>query len=93
MTIHRSDPQLCPSCGHTLDASRVITGGKDEPPQPLDFTICLKCLAPLRFDANLKLHIITIEALMEGLTLEEAESIFRFIHQARKMRFKDDTRQ
>jgi hypothetical protein len=46
MTITRTPPRFCPVCFNILDS---ITGLETEnPPEPGDFSICLKCGAVLR---------------------------------------------
>lgn len=52
MTETRLFPTLCPHCGHLLDAA---TGFEDDAkPSPGDFSLCINCIEPLRFDDNLR---------------------------------------
>lgn len=50
--------QKCPACGANLNAH---TGPSGMAPQPGDFSVCLDCASPLRFDDHLKLHSIDLE--------------------------------
>lgn len=52
MTETRLFPTLCPHCGHLLDAATGLEAGTK--PSPGDFSICLSCIEPLRFNDDLR---------------------------------------
>lgn len=56
-------PQLCPSCGYTLDGHTNTSGSGG--PGPGDFTICLACAAIMRYDEGMKVYAITLEEVPE----------------------------
>lgn len=69
----------CPKCGATIDAAGVAAGADTgAPPEPGDFTVCVECLAVLRFAPNQTYHRVTIpeiDALDPALRQTIAEGI------------------
>lgn len=61
-------PNLCPHCGYLLDQATAAYG--DHTPSPGDWSICIRCAAILRFDADLKYEAVT-EAELAKLAVED----------------------
>lgn len=55
MTDHIMPASNCPACGHRFDRAASATG-KDDGPQPHDFTVCIQCAEILIFDDELKVR-------------------------------------
>lgn len=53
------EKDMCPSCGHILDAFSSIN--KDAVPQEGDLSICINCLAYLTISKDLTLQILEVE--------------------------------
>lgn len=59
MNTHRMTPGTqCPACGYEMDAVTELTT-EGTLPKPGDFSLCVKCSQPLRFDNSLKLIAIS----------------------------------
>ena len=57
---HRMPEQLCPKCGHLLDAASNLDNPRAKP-KPEDYTVCIACAAILRFNSMLRLDVPTPE--------------------------------
>lgn len=80
---HRRVPESkCPKCGYTLDAVGQIENLIVDKPEPGDLTVCLKCLAVLVFDKNMKQRTATAEEMHENLS--EIFAIRRAILESRR---------
>jgi hypothetical protein len=53
------EKDVCPSCGHTLDA--FSSSYEEAVPEPGDLSMCINCLAYLVIGENLKLKILEVE--------------------------------
>lgn len=67
----------CPCCGHKLDGAFCVD--RDASPSDGDWTICIKCAAPLRFGPELTLRAAKAEDVAD-LNSEEAKQVARAIH-------------
>jgi len=74
--MFRHDPQLCPHCGHKLDA---MTGLTDPTPRDGDVPVCAYCLATLLFEGG-RLRLPTAE---EFRSMMANESLWRDLTEAR----------
>lgn len=45
-------PNHCPYCNHKF----THAGGQDHPPEPDDYSVCIRCAKPAIFDHDLKLR-------------------------------------
>lgn len=57
-----AEPEPCPSCGTTLNAS---TGALGAQPRPGDLSVCMSCAAFLQFDASMRRELLSPEAFDE----------------------------
>lgn len=55
MSTHKHTQSACPQCGQYLSESTNV-GDVDAHPKPGDFTFCLYCRAPLRFESDFTLR-------------------------------------
>jgi len=72
MNTLRTTPQLCPTCGYTLDAHTNTTGRGG--PGPGDFTICISCSGILRYNEGLKCEAITLEEVRKSAAAKSRRS-------------------
>jgi hypothetical protein len=56
--IHRTVANLCPTCGHTLDAVSEMGSG-DREPEPGDASMCIACGELLEFGEDMQLILLT----------------------------------
>lgn len=59
MTSHRIPGGRCPECGYQLDGASTLLGDA-RPPGPGDFSVCIECMAVLRFDEMLQLRTTSL---------------------------------
>lgn len=64
----------CPACGHRLDSVANLTGCRR--PQEGDYSVCIGCVAVLRFGAGLELSCAT-DAELAGALPETREALLR----------------
>lgn len=78
------DVSIC-TCGCAIKTATCLT--EERGPKPGDLTVCIKCETILRFDENLKLHVVTDEefSLMSPRVQGDIEHFREIIHEVRKM--------
>lgn len=59
----RTPATLCPNCGTLLDAATNTMG--TQKPSPGDFSVCIRCSAPLRFTESMDVRLLTDEDFSE----------------------------
>lgn len=76
----RLPTSACPTCGYEMDSASSV--GRKATPKPGDFSLCMRCGAVLRFDAELRLEPATSDELTEldeegRTTLLRAQAVIR----------------
>lgn len=62
----RLSPQVCPHCGHAIDAT---TGwGHETGPAPGDISVCMYCAELVAFDENLNFRVLAYDELVAIMT-------------------------
>lgn len=51
-------PSFCPKCFHQLDAATNMEG--KDPPEPGDYTVCIRCASVLRFGPDMMLEMASL---------------------------------
>ena len=58
--MERTKPQLCPACGHLLDAATLVSDSNAKVvPVAGDLTVCMGCARPLLFEDGLRVRTLT----------------------------------
>jgi hypothetical protein len=60
---------VCPFCGHALDAATAVPDNAEAAPDTGDVTVCLACAGILIFDETLSVRRPTTAELREAMSL------------------------
>lgn len=82
----RMPKAYCPSCIGELDCVTPV-GGDSSGPQEGDLSVCIHCAAPLMFDAQLKLNVLTEETMnqLPNSSYIELKTAIRAVRQIKKL--------
>jgi hypothetical protein len=74
---------VCPFCGHPLDAATAVPANGEAVPEAGDVSACLNCAGLMIFDEALRVRKPTTDELREAMSLPETIQLvaaIRYLH-------------
>lgn len=83
-----TEPDRCPYCNHETDA---YTGIRGTAPQEGDISVCLYCMMPAVYCADLKLRRVTLDEYIDFIQHPDYQRIMEVFAEMEKNNNEDET--